>query len=113
MDVLLDGYEKDLFFGIQRLLRRSQWSVDTNKLLSILEASKTQAFDKTTTIHQSRVPPKRLRQQFVVRILWKKHSSSHDLEALQLTEGRFCGQNRRNLDVEMISKKTFFFLQKT
>lgn len=112
MDVLLDGYEKDLFFGIQRLLRRSQWSVDTNKLLSILEASKTQAFDKTTTIHQSRVPPKRLRQQFVVRILWKKHSSSHDLEALQLTEGRFCGQNRRNLDVEMISKKTFFFYRK-
>lgn len=83
-----------------------QWSVD-------LEASKPQAFDKTTIIHQSRVPPKNTEaairgMNLVEKVLvepWPWSSSTYRRSA--------CGQNRRNLDVEMISKKTRFFLQKT
>lgn len=54
MDVLLDGYEKDLFW-IQRLLSSGALLIQTNCSV-FWKLPSPQAFDKTTIIHQSRVP---------------------------------------------------------
>lgn len=82
-----------------------QWcSLDTNKLLSIWKLPSPSLW-WNTIIHQSRVPPKNTEaairgMNLVEKALvepWPWSSSTYRRSA--------CGQNRRNLDVEMKKKK--------
>lgn len=102
MDVLLDGYEQDLFW-IQRLLSSGALLIQTN--CSVFGSFQAPSLWWNTIIHQSRVPPKNTEaairgMNLVEKALvepWPWSSSTYRRSA--------CGQNRRNLDVEMKKKK--------